>query len=205
MPRKSTGVRAKSGMHVPGEGAWERDSWMRKTLAAADGRAHDDGRSGGAASARPERTPERCAKPEDITAMQAAAVQQQLMVAALSCDSISSTIPSSPAISPSCMRRTGRLLKFFQAHEPRGGEAGLPLLQDAHGQHGFDSCRSTISGLSAPTPRRPIQSGAGPDEVDAGGVRRHPADHGNEHIETCEFRVAGGIVPHAPPTCRCPS
>ena len=65
--------------------------------------------------------------------MPASAVQQQLMVAALSCEAVASTFVRH-GVSAELFAADRALLKFFKRLKARGGETEYTP-QDAHGQH----------------------------------------------------------------------
>ncbi|HEX3942821.1 MAG TPA: hypothetical protein VHW69_01920 [Rhizomicrobium sp.] len=65
-----------------------------------------------------------CAKPEEVSAIQTAAIQQELMVAALTCNEISRFNAFQTGFAPELRRSDATLARMFKRlYGPRGGEA----------------------------------------------------------------------------------
>lgn len=170
---------------------------MRKGLAAAMAVLMGSSAATGALAA------ERCAKTEDITAMQAAAVQQQLMVAALSCEAVPLYNSFVTAYQPELFAADRQLLKFFKRLKPRGGEldyhafktrmANMASQLSIHNIDLFCSNAKAAYGLALGPTKSTL----------AAFVATQPIVESSDY-ETCEFRVAGGIVPRAPKTVPIP-
>jgi hypothetical protein len=74
---------------------------------------------GSAATAAP-----KCARPDEVTAIQAAAIQQELMVAALTCNEISRFNAFQTGYSKELRSSDGALMKMFQRlYGPRQGQS----------------------------------------------------------------------------------
>jgi hypothetical protein len=140
---------------------------------------------------------ERCAKPDDVTAMQASAVQQQLMVAALSCDSIQAYNAFVTAYQPELYAADRALLKFFKRMKARGGETEY---------HAFKTRMANMSsnlsihnlGMFCENAKAAFALALGPTRSTlAAFVATQPIVESSDYA-TCEIRVAGGIVPGAP-------
>lgn len=140
---------------------------------------------------------EPCAKPEDITAMQAAAVQQQLMVAALSCEAVPLYNAFVTGYQPELYAADRQLLKFFKRLKPKGGEldyhsfktrmANMASQLSIHDIVTFcNNAKAAYALALGPTKSTLIAF-----------VATQPIIESSTY-ETCEFRVAGGILPHAP-------
>jgi hypothetical protein len=144
---------------------------------------------------------ERCAKPDDITAMQAAAVQQQLMVASLSCQDYDVGVPNYNsfviAYQPELFAADKALLRFFKRMNARTGEADY---------HSFKTHLANMSSQLSIHDLRTYCNNAkaayalalGPSRSTlAAFVATQPIVESSTYA-TCTFAVAGGIAPHAP-------
>jgi hypothetical protein len=140
---------------------------------------------------------ERCAKPDDITAMQASAVQQQLMVAALSCDALAQYNSFVTAYQPELFAADRHLLKYFKRIKARGGEADYHAFKTR-----MANMSSTLSlsnlGLFCQNAKAAFELALGPTKGSlAAFVATQPIVESSDFAR-CEIRVAGGMVPGAP-------
>jgi hypothetical protein len=168
---------------------------MRKAIAAAMAVLMSSsafvGTTAGASAA------DRCAKAEDITAMQASAVQQQLMVAALSCDALKDYNAFVTAYQPELYAADRALLKFFKRMKARGGEADYHAFKT---QMANMSSNLSIRDINTfcNNSRAAFALALGPTRSTlAAFVATQPIME-SSNVATCEIRVAGGIVPGAP-------
>jgi hypothetical protein len=140
---------------------------------------------------------ERCAKPDDVTAMQASAVQQQLMVAALSCDSVQLYNAFVTAYQPELYAADRALLKFFKRMKARGGEGEYHAFKTR-----MANMSSTLSirniGLFCENAKAAFALALGPTKSTlAAFVATQPVVESSDYAR-CDIRIAGGMVPGAP-------
>jgi hypothetical protein len=140
---------------------------------------------------------DRCAKPDDVTAMQAAAVQQQLMVAGLSCEAVQLYNSFVTAYQPELYAADRALLKFFKRLKARGGEADYHAFKTR-----MANMSSTLSianiALFCQNAKAAFALALGPTKSSlAAFVATQPIIESSD-IAKCEIRIAGGMVPGAP-------
>lgn len=146
---------------------------------------------------------DRCAKPEDITAMQADAVQQQLMVAALSCEAVPRYNAFVTAYQPELFAADKQLLRFFKRMKPRGGELDYHAFKTRMANMASTLSIHDINTFCANS-RAAFDLALGPTKSTlAAFVATQPVVEESTY-QSCEFRIAGGIVPHAPKTVPVP-
>jgi hypothetical protein len=140
---------------------------------------------------------ERCAKPDDVTAMQASAVQQQLMVSALSCDSIQLYNSFVTSYQPELYAADRALLKFFKRMKARGGEADYHAFKTRMANMSSQLSIRDIATFCATT-KAAFALALGPTKSTlAAFVATQPIVESSDYA-TCDIRVAGGMLPGAP-------
>jgi hypothetical protein len=140
---------------------------------------------------------ERCAKPDDVTAMQASAVQQQLMVAALSCDALAQYNSFVTAYQPELYAADRHLMKYFKRMKARGGEADYHAFKTRMANMSSTLSISNLA-LFCQNARAAFDLALGPTKSTlAAFVATQPIVESSDFAR-CEIRVAGGIVPGAP-------
>jgi hypothetical protein len=106
----------------------------------------------------------RCAKDNEVTAIQASAIQQQLMVAALTCHAIDNFNAFQRGFATELRRSDGDLLKMFKRFYGRAGEkeyhafktrlANDSSMRSIHDNQGYCSAAQTVF-ASALAPQKP--------------------------------------------------
>lgn len=140
---------------------------------------------------------DRCAKPEDITAMQADAVQQQLMVAALSCEAVPLYNSFVTAYQPELFAADKQLMRFFKRMKPRGGELDYHSFKTRMANMASTLSIHDITTFCA-NAKAAFSLALGPSKSTlAAFVATQPIIEATT-VESCEFRVAGGMLPRAP-------
>jgi hypothetical protein len=138
--------------------------------------------------------PAKCARPDEVSAIQAAAIQQQLMVAALTCDQIASFNAFQTSFGPELRTSDSKLEHMFKRLFGAGkGEAEYHsfktrLANDSSIRSIRDNqtyCHATSMVFAAAlAPEKPVLTDfvAGIPVTDSSPV------------DTCELRVAGGLT-----------
>ena len=140
---------------------------------------------------------ERCAKTDDITAMQASAVQQQLMVAALSCDALAQYNAFVTAYQPELYAADRHLLKYFKRTKARGGEADYHAFKTRMANMSSTLSISNLA-LFCANSKAAFELAMGPTKSTlAAFVATQPIIESSDFAR-CEISIAGGIVPGAP-------
>ena len=135
--------------------------------------------------------------------MQAAAVQQQLMVAALSCDSVKLYNSFVIAYQKELYAADRQLLKFFRRMKPRGGELDYHSFKTRMANMSSQLSIHDIASFCT-TSKAAFALALGPTRSNlADFVATQPIIETSTY-QVCEFRVAGGILPHAPKTVPVP-
>ena len=129
--------------------------------------------------------------------MQAAAVQQQLMVAALSCEAVPLYNSFVTSYQPELYAADRQLLKFFKRMNARGGEAEYHSFKTRMANMASQlSIHDIVTFCNNAKAAYALALGPTKSTLVA-FVATQPIIESSTY-ETCEFRVAGGIVPHAP-------
>lgn len=134
----------------------------------------------------------QCAKDNEVTAIQAASIQQQLMVAALTCNAVSNFNAFQIGFGKELRRSDGDLMKMFKRFYGRSGEreyhafktrlANDSSMRSIHDNQGYCAAAQTVF-ASALTAQKPTLA------VFVSGVQVQETSPFN----SCNIRVAVGL------------
>jgi hypothetical protein len=144
----------------------------------------------------------QCAKDNEVTAIQAASIQQQLMVAALTCNAVANFNAFQVGYGKELRRSDGDLLKMFKRFYGRGGEreyhafktrlANDSSMRSIHDNQGYCAAAQTVF-AAALAEQKPTLA------VFVSGVQVQESNP----FSSCNIRVAVGLkgpVPDIVPT-----
>jgi hypothetical protein len=138
-----------------------------------------------------------CAKPQDIVAVQAAAVQQELMVAALTCEAIPLYNQFVTTYQPELQATDKTLKSFFRKLNTKSGTADYHAFKTKLANM---ASQRSIANITTFCDNAKTAFTAALDSAKstlAAFVSTQPVSETSD-FTTCEIRVAGGNVPGAP-------